>query len=385
MFSLIIAFSALFGGIATFDTWQPVVRLGVRAPRMLGLTLSAGILLDVSAAMFAAIAAIAATVIVGTRTSIPAEYLCLAQLHALSLLGGIAGTPKGYFRLAERFDILAGNQVMLALAMTFASLALWWGGAELVTYVAVFALVGVIYNLTLMLRMLITLRRDGVRLSLPFASRRGRRVLWIMFRVATGTSILSTLNSSRHHLALLLVGGLLGEVAAGVLTAAARFASAASKFGNLAMQVLFKTVLQAAKRHEPAQWRSKVLRTTAISALLAAALALVAIPSGTVAIPLFLGDGYTMATAVFAGLFAAECATLATIHLNPVIQQNAGPRPLVSIAAASLVVHLATIVVLAPVWGAVGAGVASFLASLGAAVMMAITADRKLRQAIVRR
>lgn len=382
--SLILAYTALFGAISTFDTWQPVVRLGVRAPRSLGLILSAGILLDVTAALAATFMAILVSMAFGPWTGIPVEVLWLAQLHALSLLGGVAGTPKGYFRLTERFDILAGNQIWLALALALASLVLWLAAAELATYVVVFALVSATFNLTLMLRMVLTLRSKGLRLTFPFASPAGRRVLRMLFRTATGTSLLSTLTSNRRHLALLLISNLLGETAAGLLAAAAQLASAVSRFGNLAMQVLFKSVLQAAHQHAPSLWRSKVLKATAISALAAAALALAAIPASALAIPILLGASFAASVPIFAGLFAAECANLAVLHLNPVIQQKAGPRPLVGIAAAGMGLHLAAIFVLAPLWGAMGAGMASLMGSLLVAAMMLVTADRLLRRAISR-
>lgn len=382
--SLILAYTALFGGISTFDTWQSVVRVGMKAPRVLGLALSAGILLDTSAALFATVAAIGASVALAHWTNIPSEYLWLAQLHALSLLGGVAGTPKGYFRLTERFDVLAGNQIALALAMAVASTALWWTEAGLATYVITFALISFTYNMTLMLRMLWMLRGSRVRLRLPFASPRAARVSKMMLSSAVGTSIFSTLNSNRNNLVLLLSGVFLGGSAAGVVSAAMRIAAQFSKLANLAQQVLFKAVLQAAGANSPKQWRTKILRVTAISGLAAGLIAGVGMPLGSLAIELFLGAAYAGSASVFAGLFAAECANFAVLHLNPVIQQKGGPRPLIGVAAAGLVIHLVGMVLLAPAWGATAAGLASLLASISTAVVMTITADLMLRRAIAK-
>ena len=154
--SLILANTALIGSIAAFETWQPVVRFGLRAPRVLGYTLSAAIFLDVVAAITAALAAFLVLGAFGNRTGMPPDQVWLAKLHALSLFAGVAGTPKGYFRLTERFDILAGNQVMLALMLTLVSLVMWWCEAELQTYVVLFAIVASTYNISLMVRMLRT-------------------------------------------------------------------------------------------------------------------------------------------------------------------------------------------------------------------------------------
>jgi O-antigen/teichoic acid export membrane protein len=379
--SLIVTYSALFSGIATFDIWQPVVRLGVRAPRLLGLTLSAGIALDVVAAIVGTLAALGGTIVFGAWIGVGDDQLWLVQLHALTLLTGISGTPKGYFRLRERFAILAGNQIMLALAMTLTSAVLWWTAAPLLSYVAMFSVIAACYNLTLVLRMLLALRRDGVRLEFPLARSGGRRILGVMLRTALGTSFVSTLTSSRRPLSLLLVGALLGSREAGILSAAASMSAAVSRLSSILMQVVFKVVLDAADNYPPRVWREKVWTATQISSIAAAMLALAGSFAGPYGIHVLLGDVYAPSALVFVGLFAAECAVLATLHLNPVIQRKAGPRPLIGIAAMGLGVQLATLLVVAPSLGVTGAGIASFVSGVIVAILMIVVADRHLRSA----
>lgn len=380
--SLILAYSALVGGIAAFETWQPVIRLGVRAPRLLGLTLSAGVALDVSAALSAALLAVAGTYVLGSWTGVPEDHLALARIHALSLLFGVAATPKGYFRLAERFGILARNQMGLAVATLAASLALWAAEAQLVAYVVTFAAISALYNLLLLIRMVLAARRDGIRLSLPFSSSRGWRVLRLMIGGATGNSLLSTLVAGRRHLSVLIVGSLIGETAAGLFSVAARLASIVSRFSNLATQVLFKTVLQAAMETDPHVWRRRILRVTGFAAAAAVVLSLAGAAFGGLVIEIVFGAGFAAAGPVFVGLFAAECLGLASLHLNPVIQEKAGTRPIVLISAIALVVNIAGTVAFGGLLGVGGVGLAAFLAAALALVLMVLQADRLMRRAL---
>lgn len=380
--SLILAYSALVGGIAAFETWQPIIRLGVRAPRLLGRTLSAGMLLDISAALVATLVAIGGTYVLGDWTGVPEDHLALARIHALSLLFGVAATPKGYFRLVERFGVLARNQLNLAFATLAASLILWVIEAGLTAYVITFAAISALYNLTLLVHMILAVRRDALQLSLPFSSRRGWRVLRLMLGGATGNSLLSTLVAGRRHLSLLIVGSLLGETAAGLFSVSARLASIVSRFSNLATQVLFKTVLQAAKETDPHLWRRRILRLTGAGTIAALALSVAGALCGGILLTIVFGSGYEGATPVFAGLFAAECVGLAGLHLNPVIQQKAGTGPIVLISAIALLVNVAGTIVFGFFLGVAGVGLAAFVAAVLGLILMGLQADRLMRNAI---
>ncbi|SFP43722.1 lipopolysaccharide biosynthesis protein [Qipengyuania nanhaisediminis] len=383
--SLILAYTALFAGVATFDVWQPIVRLGVRAPRALGLILSAGIILDIFAAFAATLAALLGSVYLGGWIGIGEDYIWLLQIYAISLLFGIVGTPKGYFRLIDRFDILAQYQVMLSLVMLFSSFILWWVEEKIVLYVMVFATIAVIYKISLMVRMLIELQKNDVRLMSPYSSLRGRRVFKMMLKNSASTSLVSTFATSRRQVALLIVGGLLGGAAAGIFAAAASLASAFAKFSNLVFQVIFKEFVQAAKRFDPKLWHRKIMRLTAVAALVAAFASIVGLPIGSLVLPTVLGNHFIASVPVFSGLFAAECIHLAFLHLNPVIQNKVGPKALIPIAAAGLGIFVLIAIPLAHSWGVIGVALAIVAANAMMALALTVLADQLLRRSILTR
>lgn len=374
--SLIQAYVALASSLSSFESWQPVVRIGIRMPARLEMTIASGLLLDFSAACAAAVVSIACVLAFGQVFGIEEQYQRLAAIYALSLFAGVAGTPKGFFRLRHDFKVLAGNQAALAVVMMLASIILWWTSASLAVYVAVFAVIAAFYNLTLAMRMVSALRREGRSLSFSFSRRRERRHLGIMFRMAIGNSILSSLLMSRRHIALFVVGHILGEAAAGVYSVAAKLVTAVSKFAMLLNQVLFPEVIGGTRDLEPARWRRMMFRVSWMGLLAATSVAAAgAVLSGWL-VGMAGGAEYRSAAPVFALLFLAECFGLAGIHFNPIIQHKAGTWPLIRYSAIGLAIFLAAGVALSMRLGTIGAALGVVASSVVVYVLMARRAWR---------
>ncbi len=361
--ALIQTYVALVGVIATFESWQPVIRLGIRAPNRIGLIVSTGILIDTVAAVLATVVAILGILFFGGLVGIDTAYQDLAIVYSLSLLGGVAGTPKGFFRLRNRFDLLARNQVALAVAMFIAAVALWWFGGSLAEYVTVFAAIAFTYKVSLLLGLMLGFAREGRKLVNPLGSASRRRMASMMMKMAGGSSLFVTFSNTRRHLALLIVGSVLGEVAAGIFAFAARLASAASKLAQIINQVLFSEVLQASARYSREDWRRIVSRLTVIAFFLTSIMALLAFACSSTLVDLIGGQAYSDAASLFAILFAAECVTIAGIHFNPVIQGEAGTRPLVMIACMTTLFYIPFAALLSIRLGAEGGALAFLLAS----------------------
>ncbi len=99
----------------------------------------------------------------------------MRSFTAFSLFGGMAGTPKGFFRLNGQYNILVGNQVTQGLALVVASAILWAIDAALATYVVVFAIIAATYNLSLLVRMLVHIKKARIQISNPLRSKPARR------------------------------------------------------------------------------------------------------------------------------------------------------------------------------------------------------------------
>nr|WP_246675287.1 oligosaccharide flippase family protein [Mesorhizobium sp. B2-3-4] len=372
--AVIQAYVAFISGLATFESWQPVIRLSAKSRSRLGPAASCGIALDVSAAFVATAVAMGGILLFGETIGVSHQNRLLALIYSLALLASLAGTPKGVLRLKGRYDVIAGNQLAQGIAVVLASLVLWAVTAPLVAYVVVLAAIGALYNLTLFVRLLVHARRENIKLFNPLRSHSGRRFFWIFLVMATGTSLLSTLVNARRHVALFLVAGLLGDVAAGSYSVASRLATMMSRLTGPLNQVVFPEIAKLSNEESPARLNRLNARITLVSACVAACMAAGGIVLQKLVVVLAAGSAYAEASLLFAILFAAECLGLAGMHFNPLIQVLAGTKPLLKIMASAIVVYLPLSFALSG-WGGI-AGIAwagLIVSALVYAAMMAVS------------
>lgn len=377
--SLIQAFAAVVSNVFTFDSWQPVVRLGIRLPQRLPTILAGGVILDVAAALMAACTAFIAIFGFGGMFGLDRQLVGLAAIYSLSLLGGVSGTAKGYFRLQNEFRVLAGNQVASAVAVALASALLWILGSSLRTYVVVFSILTFAYNSSLLVRMLISLRRSGVSLPSPLMILRQRRFMRVMVKMSAGSSILSTLLANRRHAALFVVGAVLGSGAAGIFSVAAKLVTAVSRLAALVNQATFADVMRAASKGEGPVVKSMLVKVSVIAAIAAICMGTAGALSSDFLVRAAGGAGYAGAAPQFSILFMAECVGLAAIHFNPVIQHWAGTLPLIRYSAISFACSLASSMVLGRLAGGLGAALGVLIGALVAYGLMAAKTSRLMR------
>ncbi|TPK31719.1 lipopolysaccharide biosynthesis protein [Mesorhizobium sp. B2-5-3] len=380
--AVIQAYVAFVSGLCTFESWQLVIRLCARSPLRLGPAASCGIALDVSAALLATVLAIGGILLFGEAVGVSRDNRLLAIIYSLTLLASLSGTPKGVLRLNGRYHVIAGNQLMQGVAVVVASLVLWILDASLPDYVIVLAAVGAFYNLTLFVRMLLYARQEHIELLNPLRSRSKRRFFWAFLAMATGTSLLSTLVSARRHLALFLVAGLLGEVAAGSYSLASRLATMVSRLTGPLNQVIFPEIAKLSRQEPPSRLYRLNARITVVSACAATGMAVVGVLLQNPIVLLAGGSAYAEASLLFAILFAAECFGLVGMHLNPLIQVLAGTKPLLKITALAIAVYVPLCLALSGWIGISGIAWAGLLVSAAVYAAMMVVSHLLLKRRI---
>ncbi|WP_287233499.1 oligosaccharide flippase family protein [Mesorhizobium sp.] len=378
--AVIQAYVAFISGLCTFESWLPVIRLCAQSPQRLGSAASCGMSLDVLAATLAAIIAICGILMFGTVIGVSEENRLLAVIYSFSLFAGVAGTPKGVFRLNGRYDILVGNQLAQGVAMVVSSFVLWTFDASLFVYVGVLASIGALYNLTLFARLILYARRENIKFSNPLRSRSKRRFFRVFLAMATGTSFLSTLVGSRRHIALFLVSGILGEVAAGSYSAASRLATMVSRVAGPLNQVVFPEIAKFSMKKPPSELYKMGRRITIISFAASGVVALLGIILRQPIMIVSVGPAYSDASLLFAILFAAECFGLAGIHFNPLIQTFTGAKPLVKIMTLAMIFYVPLSIGLAFWWGAPGVAWAGLIVSFSIYMAMAAVSRMLIRR-----
>lgn len=359
LFSVIQAYSAVIAAVTSFESWQPVIRLGLKMPRYLGLIVASGLLIDFTAALVATAAAISGILLFSDIIGISPENRSLALIYSITLLTGMTGTPKGLFRLWARYDVLVTNQVGLALTMLFAAFLLWFLEGSLLVYVVTFAAITSIYNCSLLARFLFSTEKRNIKLVNPLASISNRRYAKLMLSMAMGTSLISTFINTRRHVALLIVVGVLGETAAGLFSVASRLVTVVNKLSQIVNQVLFPEILRSAAHANAGDWRKFIFRVTLGSSCVMMAFMLVGSYFSSDLVMMVGGPAYIGSASIFTFLLAAECVALAAVHLNPIIQSKIGTRLIVYVTAASAAAYVPLAFAFCIVWGAEGAAAAA--------------------------
>ena len=334
-FTVIQSYVALCGAICTLESWQTVCRLGADDNCDLARLCRQTATLDTLAAAASFGLAAIGLLIFGNDLGIPAEDRWLALVFSLTLLFSRSGTPKGYFRLIDRFGILARAQLINAALIVFAAIALWYVGAGLPAYIYAYGAIAIFYNLQLYVQYRLSIHGRGRgaagtsgAITYPFAR---------IARMSLHVSFLSTVINSRKNVAVLVVSSLLGNVAAGLFGAALKCTAPLTKAADVTNQVLFSDIIKAFRSPTVPPERVRTLRLFSLAMLttLMAAAAIGALLAEPL-VGLVLDDRFLAAAPVLAVLVFVEALQIAGIVFNPVFQARGATTLLTAIYAVSM-------------------------------------------------
>lgn len=368
--------------LAKFQSWQGVVRFGAAeldggAKGGLSRVLSFSLLLD-GAAVLAGLAFIeAAGPLLARRLGWPAEVAGLLPYYATALVGLVPGTASGVLRLLDRFDLLA-LQSAAGNAVRVAGAALAWGADG---GLAAFALVWWMAALTSGLLPFLLAPRLLDRRGLPFRFHwpRGVRARHPgILRFFFLTSVNAIIGLVPSHLAVLVVGSLLGAAPAGLFRVAKQIADAAAKPAEFLAQALYPEAarLDAEGRR---QRLSQVLGRLAVVAGGVAAVAVaVVLLLGQWLITVVAGPAFAGAAPVLEWLAVAAALVMAAAPLEPILIALGAAGPVVLAKAAAAGAHVVLLVGLTRLAGLPGAGWAAVAASCLSITLLWAMARRRL-------
>lgn len=229
-FALVVAIGQGISGVVGFQTWQFVVRYGMRAQtdgaadgvdRIIGFAAA----LDIGAAILGSMLALIAIVLLGPVLALPRSLYAPAFGFCFAILIAVRSTPIGILRLDQRFrDAALADSVSPSVRAIGAVLAAWalptvtgflcaWAAAELATAAAYW-------------RTALGTRRLVLA---PGALRRTMREEPSLWRFVFVTNVSSTLTLTAKQFTLITVGAFGGPAAAGTFRVAAQLAQALVK------------------------------------------------------------------------------------------------------------------------------------------------------------
>lgn len=362
--AIIQAFVTLISRIMAFETWQPVLRLGT-APlesggKGLAVVALSGVVMDVVASVAAGMIGLMVVSLGQGVVPLAPENRGALYLYCVTLFFALGGTPKGMFRLFDRFDLLARYQILQAFLLFSGAFILYLRSGSVQDYVFVITVVYIGYNISLLIHMIVILVGRVPKWS-HFEKGRDWLTVKRFFRMAIGTSVLSSLLGTRRSVETFIVGHLCGEAGVGIYSAMARVTGLLPRFAEPIKQVVFPEIARLANGGNASLLRDLIVKLSFVIGGFSVTTAAIGIGMGGGVIKLFLGSDFTGNEGVFIFLLLSVLATIATVHLNPLIQVAKGVRVLIAIAFVAYVSFLVAVIPLVSVIGVEGAAVASFI------------------------
>jgi O-antigen/teichoic acid export membrane protein len=302
-----------------------------------------------------------------------------AEVFAAVLLITTGATPTGILRLFDRFDVIAYTDAISPAVRLLGSAVVWITGANLVSFLLVWALSSVVQVLSqwvAALRIQAVPLRFGIR-SFRRAVRENPRIM----KFVVQTNLSSSLSSSTQ-VGILAVGALAGSVQAGGFRIAERLAKGITNPVETVTRALYPEFARLVAQNDYPRLRHVLLRVCFIAAGLGALTVLIVGPAARQVLRAVAGPHFTFAQPYLVLLLIAAAIDLAGFALEPFHNAHGRVGRVLRIRAVGAAIYLLLLGILIPQAGAAGAALAAVGASLVTFVQFALSARQMLSKSL---
>ena len=361
VFAMIQAYTTVMERIFSFDTWQPLIRLGAKAiaeedRERFREVLLVAVVFDLIAAFGCGVAAVGIAWFASALVGIAPDYASLAVIYSAALFFSVSGAPIGLFRLLNRFSFLTTLQVFYAAVRLAIAAALFHFQAGLAAYIYAYALVVIIYNIHLATASAVFFMRSGGRLSATGMAQAWRSLRAEYWSFSWTTNLSSTINILRQNADLFLLGYFAGPAVAGIYQVANRISQIPSRISDPIQQAIYPELAMLASKGRQSEILYYVLRLGALCGFIAVGALLAVVFFGAEISMLVGGERFIEAREPLILLMIAFVFSLSGVALRPAILSTVGPKWLLVV----YVVAFAFFAVVAPLaiqrFGLLGAG-----------------------------
>ena len=369
------AYVLLIARVARFQSWQAVIRFG--APMiaeddagsfktLIRYTLK----LDLLSACVAVGGALALLGLVSGLMGWPEDAMPFIYAYCFAAPFLMAATPTGVLRLFDRFKTLSWQLAIMPTIRFVGAASVWATGGGLTGFLIVWIIGAVAHGLSLWFLGWRELRRRN--LVPPAAPAPGERAPshWLPFMIKTNLS--STIDQTQTTLPVLIVGAVLGGAASGFLQLAVNLSNLIAHPANMLYQAAFPELARLQASGGAKEMRAAALRAFFMAALVASPLVAGYVVFGGRLAQLIGGPAFA-AAGVLVGLMAfSQIWRIGSLILESSVLALGRAGYVLGAQVASALVHLATLAVLLPAIGVVGAPIA-IMASWAALVLAYLT------------
>ena len=363
------------GGLAKFQTWQFIVREATpalhrgdteRACDVIRFSLG----LDLASGVIGMVGAVALLPWLAGRFGIAGSTLPLAIAYCTLVPTMSAATPTGTLRVLDRFDLIAGQQIVTPVLQAFGALLSVIGHFGFAGFVVTWYVSDLLGDAVLWLFAIRELRRRNLAGALrPGLFATARRLPGAWSFVWT-TNVAHSVYSAWGPLSNLVVAGILGPVAAGLYKIASTLADSAAKPADLLRRGYYPEIM----RLDPRGTRPWLLglRAGLLAALAGCAVVVVVLLGGKPLIGAVFGHRYVGAYSLLKLMAASLVIAMLTFPLEPLLymahrQTSALVAQLVAVGG-----YLALLTALTRSFGLKGAGLAYLAGSVAVAACMIV-------------
>ena len=319
------------------------------------------VLLDVSAAGAGALIGMAAAYAFGQWRGWDVQQTQMAIWYSATLFSSIRETPRAVLRLFGCFNQLAILEVVAALIKLAGVVAVYFMGAGLVAFVAVWMVTEVVGNLLVVGMGWLEVRRQGFRGALASPVRGITTRCPGLWGFVWTTNMGGVVKGVSQEADTLLVGGLLGAAEAGLYKIAKQCAQVVFQLTEPLYRVLFPEIAKLWAKQDAASIQRLLRRLGLLGGCAATAVLVSVIALGSQLLSLAFGEAFGQAHAVLVWQMAGVTVMVSTFPLASALPATGQYRAAFRITLSSLGFYLLVLAVLTRSAGLVGAGAAYLL------------------------
>jgi O-antigen/teichoic acid export membrane protein len=374
--------------IATFQSWQAVIRYGAVAleqkdMRSFHSLLRFCTLLDVGGVVIGTLIAVLAVPWIGPMLDWDGKVMAAAVPYCFVLLLMVTATPTGLLRLFNRFDLLSIQSVVspaLRLVGVMIAAAL---DAPLWAYLLVWFVGGGLAGLVLIVMGWREAARQGYLKGFTLSPMSALEALAHhpgLWRFAVVSNLHATIQVVSQQMTTVLVGGLASPAAAGLFKVARDVATAITKPAEMLNTAIYPEFARLASQEQWQPMPRLIIRTGAVAAAAGFALVVLAAFIGPWFLATAFGPEFVEAHATLMWLLTAAVIGIAGFSMDPALYAMGRPGIPLQVNTVAVILFVPLLIVLTNWIGPLGAGIASFVSAAGIFGAMVVFTTVHLRQ-----
>ena len=367
---LVKTYVQVITGLATFQSWQAVIRYGATYLKnqdnaAFQSLLKFTTMLDVIGVLAGTVIGYVAVPFIGPFLQWDAHVIALAQIYSPLILFTMTAAPTGLLRLFDRFDVLSWQTTITPLLrLVGVGVAVLLDG-PLWAYLLTWFVAGVVGGLMLGVLGWREAARRGVLAGMSWSLKdlaKGHDGIW---RFSIASNIHSSLLLVTGQMAALLVGLVAGPAAAGLFKIGRDVATTLTKPAEMLNQSVYPEFARLGSVSNWHDFARLIMRGGIVAGAAGLVLLMLTLVAGEAFLRLFFGADFVAANAVLVLLIAAAVVTIAGFSMDPALYAMGRPGiPLRINLVSVLAVFVPLLVFLGQTQGATGAGIAALVSAV---------------------